>query len=91
MLLSPFNTQAQFVKIVSLFAMGQNAAAESAVKVLQRSTPADRMVFVLFPDEFPQAAATRVSLADGRTLLGMSYQEGIDAIFAQFGWSIDRS
>jgi TolB-like protein len=91
MLLSPINIDAQFIKIISLFAIGNHAAAKAAVEELRRNTPPDHRVFVLFPDKFPDAVAQQVSLADGRTLHGMSYQQGLDAIFAQLGWSIDRS
>jgi tetratricopeptide (TPR) repeat protein len=91
MLLSPVNTGAQYIKIISSLALGNDVVAEAAVQALRSSTPEGIRLLVLFADVFPASVADKITLIDGRSFAGMSYQQGLDAILAQFGWVIDRS
>jgi tetratricopeptide (TPR) repeat protein len=86
LLLAPLNYESEYVKITSLYASGQRELAQAAVARLRRDTPDDFMLESVWHAGFPHSVANKVSLENGESLQGLSYNEGLRLVFEDLGW-----
>lgn len=91
LLLSPRTYDAEFVRILSLYAQGNVGEARSAVSKLQGKTPAGFNPVARWVEPFPEVVAERITLDNGNDLKNMSYKEGVKAVFHQLGWQTKKN
>jgi TolB-like protein len=89
-LLSSENMQGQFVRILALYALGDDDGTHAAIEDLRRSLPPDQVPFVLFNMPFPASVASLDDRIGGLSFEGLDYQSGLDALFGHYGWSVPR-
>jgi TolB-like protein len=89
-LLSSENMQGQFVRILALYALGNDDEARVAVEDLRRSLPPHQVPFVLFNTPFPDSVASLDERINGLSFQGMDYQSGLDTLFHHYGWTVPR-
>ena len=89
LLLAPTNYDAEFVKIVSLYASGQRELAQAALFMLKASTPDNFQTVSAYDQEFAKSVADKLTFADGVSLHGLRYNAGLQLIFEELGWRAD--
>ena len=87
LLLVPGNYDSRFVRILSLFASDQREGAKAELGRLRELVSAELMPTTGWDEPFPTAVAARVTLASGRSLMGVDYNEGLHAILHELGWN----
>jgi TolB-like protein/tetratricopeptide (TPR) repeat protein len=90
LLLSPLNNDAQFVKITSLYASGQRELARAALVQLKASSPPDFQPVSGWEQPFVESVADNVTLANGISLHGLRYNEGLRLVFEDLGWDTEQ-
>lgn len=89
LLISPLNYDAQYVKITSLYASGQRELARAAVARLKASSPSDFEPVSGWYQPFVESVADNVTLANGASLHGLRYNEGLRRVFIDLGWDAE--
>jgi TolB-like protein len=84
--LAPLNYDAEYVRITSLLASGQREFARDAVAQLLADTPEGFKPESAWTEVFPVAVAENVVLESGKSLTGLSYNEGMRLVFEDLGW-----
>jgi TolB-like protein len=87
-LLSSENKQGQFVRILALYALGDDDRTLAAIEDLRRSLPADQKPFVLFNMPFPDSVALPDNRIGALPLEGLDYQSGLFTVFRHYGWAV---
>jgi tetratricopeptide (TPR) repeat protein len=89
LLTSPLNYDAEFVKITSLYASGQRELARAAIVRLKASSPPDFQPVSGWSQPFAESVADSVTLANGRSLHGLRYNDGLRLVFEDLGWDTE--
>jgi hypothetical protein len=75
-----------YVKITSLYAGGHRKLAEDAVVQLRHATPTGSMPISGWDQPFVESVADQVTLANGSSLHGPRYNEGLHLVLEDLGW-----
>jgi len=89
LLTSPLNYDAEFVKITSLYASGQRELAQAAIVRLKASSPPDFQPVSGWSQPFAESVADSVTLANGMSLHGLRYNDGLRLVFEDLGWDTE--
>lgn len=89
LLTSPLNYDAEFVKITSLYASGQRELARAAIVRLKASSPPDFQPVSGWSQPFAESVADSVTLANGMSLNGLRYNDGLRLVFEDLGWDTE--
>ena len=89
LLTSPLNYDAEFVKITSLYASGQRELARAAIVRLKASSPPDFQPVSGWSQPFAESVADSVTLANGMSLHGLRYNDGLRLVFEDLGWDTE--
>ena len=89
LLTSPLNYDAEFVKITSLYASGQRELAQAAIVRLKASSPPDFQPVSGWSQPFAESVADSVTLANGMSLNGLRYNDGLRLVFEDLGWDTE--
>jgi hypothetical protein len=77
------------VKITSLYASGQRELARAAIVRLKASSPPDFQPVSGWSQPFAESVADSVTLANGRSLHGLRYNDGLRLVFEDLGWDTE--
>ena len=87
LLFSSLNFEAEYVKIISLYAAGQRDLAQTALIELRGGRPTGFQPASAWGGlPFPESAANNIKLASGASLNGLNYSEGLRLVFEDLGW-----
>ena len=86
LLLAPRNFDAMYVKITSLYASGHRELAEDTVVQLRHANRSDSMPRSGWDQPFVESVADQVTLANGSSLHGLRYNEGLHLVLEDLGW-----
>jgi hypothetical protein len=80
------NFDAEYVRILSLYAAGESAAARRAVADLEARAAPEFEPVSGWTEPFPQAVADAIQLSSKQSLHGVTFNDGLTAVFADLGW-----
>ena len=86
LLLAKNNYDAEFIRILSLLALGERQSAVDAISHLSDRAPATLRPRTGWPDPPPDAVARAIVLSSGESLQGRSYNEVLQLVFNDLGW-----
>jgi TolB-like protein len=86
LLLAPRNFDAMYVKITSLYASGHRELAEDAVVQLRDANRSGSMPRSGWDQPFVESVADQVTLANGSSLHGLRYNEGLHLVLEDLRW-----
>ena len=87
LIVQPLNHDAEYIKIVSLYASGQREQAYQAMIQFRDSRPADFQPVSGWDQVFFESVANSIELGDGKSLHGLRYNEALQLIFEDLGWN----
>jgi len=87
LIVQPLNHDAEYIKIVSLYASGQRAQAYEAMIQFRGSRSADFQPVSGWDQVFFESVANSIELGNGKSLHGLRYNEGLQLIFEDLGWN----
>ena len=86
LLLAKNNYDAEFIRVLSLLALGERQSAVDAISRLSDRAPATLRPRTGWPDPPPDAVARAIVLSSGESLQGLSYNEVLQLVFNDLGW-----
>ena len=87
LMLAPLNYDAEYVKIMSLSASGQDELARLEIEELMERAPAGFRPESAWGNTFPESVVKAVKLRSGQSLEGLGYNEALLLVFEDLGWA----